>query len=164
MSPTLQNRQHAVNAGSGRTPAGEAFNELLTQVLGLTRRFTAAGEALAKPAGQTLARWVVLAECKDSPMTVSDIARRIGLARQSVQRLADVLVSDRQCAYLDNPHHQRAKLLVPTEPGRAALAQIEAAQRQWADSLGERIGEAVLRQGCTALAAVRDALEDAGMP
>lgn len=164
MSPTLQNRQHAVNTGSGRTPAGEAFNEVLTQVLGLRRRFTAAGEALAKPAGQTLARWIVLAECKDSPMTVSDIARRIGLARQSVQRLADVLVSDGQCTYLDNPHHQRAKLLALTEPGRAALAQIDAAQRKWTDSLGERIGEKVLRQGSTALAAVRDALEDAGAP
>jgi len=36
----------------GRTPAGEAFSEVLTQVPGLTRRFTAAGEAVARPAAE----------------------------------------------------------------------------------------------------------------
>src|SRR6266540_3240666 len=63
MKPTVPTRQHAVNIAAPpppRTPAGDAFSALLGQVIGLTRRFTTVGEALAKPAGQTLARWLVL--------------------------------------------------------------------------------------------------------
>ena len=161
MSRNVRVRQDAVKTTSGRTPAGEAFNDVLTYVIRLTRRFTAAGEALAKPAGQTLARWVVLAGCKDSPASVSDIARRLELARQSVQRVADLLVREGQCAYLDNPHHQRAKLLALTGSGRATLATIEAAQRKWADVLGERIGEDVLREASADLATILNALENA---
>jgi len=89
--------------------------------------FTAAGEALAKPAGQTLARWLVLGQCRDASATVSDIARRLRLARQSVQRIADLLVADGLCFYRDNPHHQRAKLLELTAGGRSALYAIDAA-------------------------------------
>ena len=57
-------------------PAGEAFNDVLVLVLRLHGSFTAAGEALAEPAGQTLARWVVLDQCRDAPATVSDIGLR----------------------------------------------------------------------------------------
>jgi hypothetical protein len=68
MEPTVAVRQHVVNAEAGppsRTPAGDAFTTFLGQVIGLTRRFTTIGEALAKPAGQTLARWLVLEAIQD---------------------------------------------------------------------------------------------------
>ncbi len=51
---------------------------------------TAAGDVLARPAGQTSARWQVLAAVEDAPATVADVARALGLARQSVQREADL--------------------------------------------------------------------------
>jgi len=137
---------------------------VLGQVIRLNRSFTAAAEALTKPAGQTLARWLVLGECKHSPSTVSDIARRLRLARQSVQRVADVLAGDGLCAYRDNPHHQRAKLLELTPAGRTVLARVDAAQRQWSDALGARIGEPVLRQASTALAPVVEAVDSAAAP
>src|ERR671924_955082 len=97
MKPTVAVRQHVVNADAqppSRTPAGDAFTAFLGQVIGLTRRFTGVGEALARPAGQTLARWLVLEAVQDAPATVAQIARRLHLARQGVQRLADVLVRD----------------------------------------------------------------------
>ena len=106
MKPTVAVRQHVVNAEDeppSRTPAGDAFTTLLGQVIGLTRRFTTAGEALAKPAGQTLARWLVLETIQDKPATVAQIGRTLHLARQGVQRLADVLVRDDLAAYEDNP-------------------------------------------------------------
>ncbi len=164
MSSTVQSRQHAVKTRPERSPAGEAFNDVLGQIIRLNRCFTAAAEALTKPAGQSLARWLVLGECKDSPSSVSDIARRLRLARQSVQRVADVLEGEGLCAYRDNPHHQRAKLLELTPAGRTALTQIEAAQRQWSDELGARIGEPVLRQASVALAPVVEAAESAAAP
>jgi DNA-binding MarR family transcriptional regulator len=149
MEPMVAARQHVVNTDPGppsRTPAGDAFTTLLGQVIGLTRRFTTAGEALAKPAGQTLARWLVLETIQDRPATVAQIARSLLLARQGVQRLADVLVRDGLAAYEDNPAHRRAKLLRITPEGRTALRTIQTAQAAWADALGATIGEEELRQ------------------
>jgi DNA-binding MarR family transcriptional regulator len=124
---------------------------VLLLVLRLNGSFTAAGEALAKPAGQSLARWVVLDQCRDSPATVSDIARRLHQARQSVQRVADLLVDDGLCVYQENPHHQRAKLVALTEAGRATLYGIDVAQRHWCDDLGDKIGRATLQRTAAGL-------------
>jgi len=157
---TVDVRQNAVKFPAPRSPAGEAFNDVLVLVLRLHGSFTAAGEALAKPAGQTLARWVVLDQCRDAPATVSDIGRRLRLARQSVQRIADLLVADGLCVYQDNPHHQRAKLLELTPAGRAALYAIDAAQHSWCDTLGNKIGEPALRRTAAALQRITGAVEN----
>ena len=164
MEPRIAERQHAVNVVAEpppRTPAGDAFTILLGQVIALTRRFTAVGEALAKPAGQTLARWLVLEVVQDTPATVAEIARRLHLARQSVQRLADVLVRDGLAAYQDNPAHRRAKLVRLTPEGRTALRAIQTAQVAWADAIGAELGEAELRQASVVLDRVLEALRKA---
>jgi DNA-binding MarR family transcriptional regulator len=154
MSPTVPRRQHAVKGvpePGPRTPAGDAFTALLLQVIRLSGRFTAAGEALARSAGQTLARWLVLEAIQDGPATVAQVARTMGLARQSVQRLADVLVGDGFAAYEDNPAHRRARLLRLTPAGRDALHTIQAAQRRWADAVAAELGEAELKEASTFL-------------
>jgi DNA-binding MarR family transcriptional regulator len=162
MEPTVAVRQHVVNADAKppeRTPAGDALTALLGQVIGLTRRFTTIGEALAKPAGQTLARWLVLETIQDTPATVAQIARALHLARQGVQRLADLLVRDGLAAYRDNPAHRRAKLLQLTPQGRSALHTIQTAQAAWADALGAKLGEADLRQASILLDRVLEAVQ-----
>ena len=159
MDPTVSGRQHVVNEGlPARTPAGDALTDLIMQVVRLIRDFSAAGEALAKPAGQTLARWLVLEEVKDGPASVAQIARQLHLARQGVQRLADVLVRDGLAVYEPNPAHRRAKLLRLTPKGRSALRTVQAAQRTWADALGAALGEAELRQASAVLDRVLDAV------
>jgi DNA-binding MarR family transcriptional regulator len=162
MESTISARQHVVNSEAGppsRTPAGDAFTTLLGQVIGLTRRFTTIGEALAKPAGQTLARWLILEAVQDAPATVAQIARGLHLARQGVQRLADLLVRDGLAVYEDNPAHLRAKLLRLTPQGDAALRTIQAAQQAWADALGAELGEADLRQASIILDRVLQAVQ-----
>jgi DNA-binding MarR family transcriptional regulator len=159
MSPTLPGRQHVVNdAAPERTPAGDALTDLVMQVVRLIRDFTTVGEALARPAGQTLARWLVLEAVQDQPATVAEIARRMHLARQGVQRLADVLVRDGLAVYEPNPAHRRAKLLRLTPQGRSALRTIQAAQKTWADALGAELGEADLRQASAVLDRVLEAV------
>jgi DNA-binding MarR family transcriptional regulator len=159
MNPTVSGRQHVVNDGPpARTPAGDALTDLVMQVVRLIRDFTAAGEALARPAGQTLARWLVLEAVQDQPATVAQIARDMHLARQGVQRLADVLVRDGLAVYEPNPAHRRAKLLRLTAEGRSALRTVQAAQRAWADALGAELGETDLRQASAVLDRVLDAV------
>src|ERR1700676_1834000 len=126
---------------SQRTPAGDAFTAFLMRIFPLNHRLTAAGELLAKRAGQTLARWLVLETVAGRPATVAEIARCLGQARQGVQRHADLLVSDGLACYIDNPRHRRANLLGATPAGLAALSQIQEGQRRWVDRLGGEIGE-----------------------
>lgn len=134
-----------------RTPAGDAFSRLVVQVLQLNGLLTAAGDEMARPAGQTSARWQVLAAAEHAPMTVAQIARALNLARQSVQRVADLLEADGLAAYEENPGHRRAKLVVLTPKGRRALEAIQGAQRVWADALGGAIGEVELRRASATL-------------
>jgi DNA-binding MarR family transcriptional regulator len=155
MVKSVPNRQDAVKTRvrrGVRTPVGDAFSELVVQVFRLNGLLAAAGDSLAQPAGQTSARWRILAAVQDEPSTVAQIARRWGLARQSVQRVADVLVDEGYCAYEENPGHRRAQLLRITPRGRRALRTIQEQQRAWADALGEEIGEADLRRANAILA------------
>jgi DNA-binding MarR family transcriptional regulator len=128
------------------------------RVFQLDGLFGAAGDALAKPAGQTSARWQVMATIEDGPATVAQIARRLRLARQSVQRVADLLEADGIAAYEDNPGHRRAKLLRLTADGAESLRTIQIAQRRWANTLGAEIGERDLRQASSVLGRVLDSL------
>src|SRR5579872_2752090 len=135
MRSTVRKRQHAVNAEAAvprRTPAGDAFGALSILILRLGAHLTAAGDTLARPAGQTSARWQVLAVIENEPATVAQIARSLGLARQSVQRIADVLAEEGLATYQDNPAHRRAKLLQLLPHGRAVLRVIQTAQQPWA--------------------------------
>lgn len=161
MTENVSERQDAVNVAP-HTPAGEAFTDLVVQVFRLNGALVAAGDALAKPAGQTSARWKLLAAIENGPATVAEIARVFGLARQSVQRVADLLVEDELAVYRDNPRHRRAKLLALTPAGGKVIRKIQSAQREWANRLGAQVGEDSLRRGVAALATVMEAVEDLG--
>lgn len=143
----VKKRQHAVNVGrGGLTPAGGALSALVVRILRLGERLNAAGDALARPAGQTSARWRVLAAIEEAPATVAQIAREFELARQSVQRIADALAREGLASFEDNPEHQRARLLRLTGDGQRALRKIQGAQRAWANALAAEIGKGPLVQ------------------
>jgi DNA-binding MarR family transcriptional regulator len=164
MSKSLRHRQHAVNTETiettpaPRTPAGDAFSILAILVLRIGGFLAAAGDDLSRPVGQTSARWQILASVEHEPVTVAQIARTLGLARQSVQRIADVLTEEGLTAYEDNPAHRRAKLLRLLPDGRTVLRAIQAAQRPWANALGAQIGESDLRRASKILERVLEVL------
>jgi DNA-binding MarR family transcriptional regulator len=89
-----------------------------------------AGERLASTAGQTHARRMVL-QAAEGGATVPDIARRLGLHRQGVQRIADELVAEGLGRYDENPRHRLSKLFVVTDQGTAALSAIHRAHDKW---------------------------------
>ena len=92
-------------------------------------------------------------------MSVAQIARVLGVARQGVQRLADVLEGEGLIAYADNPQHQRAKLVRLTAEGAARLGAIEIAQAGWADGLGAAFTSAELDAARAVMARVMEMLE-----
>jgi DNA-binding MarR family transcriptional regulator len=143
-----------------RSSAGQGVAELAVRILRLEGILTAAGDALAAPSGQSSARWRVLAAVEEQPLTVAQIARAWSLARQSVQRVADLLARDGLVAYEDNPGHRRAKLVRLTRRGRATLREIQEAQRRWADDLGARLVERDLQTANRILSDILDTLAE----
>ncbi len=131
---------------AARTPAGDALTDLVLPVFEVNGEFLAAADDISRPAGLTPAWWQVLGSTLDEALPVAEIARRVGLglARQSVQRVADRLVEKGWAEYIDNPQHKRARLVRPTEKGETALSKLSSAQHAWADAVGEQVGEAEL--------------------
>lgn len=134
------------------------MSAVAVQVLRLAGLLLEAGDALAAPSGQTSARWRVLAAVEDAPATVATVARALGQARQSVQRVADLLAAEGLAAYDDNPGDRRAMLLRLTARGRATLGAIQEAQRGWADALGATVGARELAAANATLSRLTDAL------
>ena len=142
MKDSLAERQQTVNISepqSSRTAPGDAFSALVVKIVKLNGRLLVAGDALAKPTGQTSARWQVLAAAEHEPATVAQIARALELTRQSVQRVANVLVAERLASFEANPKDKRADLFTLTKTGQATLREIQMRQRVWADALGAAI-------------------------
>ncbi|MFF2504112.1 MarR family winged helix-turn-helix transcriptional regulator [Streptomyces sp. NPDC058067] len=110
-------------------------------VFRLNGQFLSVSEDLARPAGLTAARYQVLGAVLREPLPVAGIARVMGITRQSVQRVADLLTAQGLARYEPNPAHRRAKLLTPTEEGRAATALIGPGHAALAEQLAAALGE-----------------------
>ena len=116
------------------------LSDLALTTFRLNGQVLALAEDLARPVGLTAARWQVLGAVLSEPLPVSAIAREMGMARQSVQRIADILVDSGLAEYMDNPAHRRAKLLAPTDEGLAAVRRIDPAHAQAAQALVATLG------------------------
>ena len=81
----------------------DPLNDLVLSIFWLNGFFLDAADRLTAGSGLTTARWQVLGAVLHEPLTVAAIARDMGLARQSVQRTADLLVEEGLCEYLPNP-------------------------------------------------------------
>jgi DNA-binding MarR family transcriptional regulator len=100
------------------------------------------GDAIAATVGQTQARWQVLSAASGSPQTVPQIARVLGVTRQNVQRIADLLVADGAAEYRDNPDHRASPHLVLTKSGRAAFDQLMKAASGYYARLARKVSAA----------------------
>jgi DNA-binding MarR family transcriptional regulator len=120
----------------------ELLSGMALTVFKLNGQFLGVAEELARPVGLTAAHWQVLGAVLPAPLPVAGIAREMGITRQAVQRIADILAANGMVEYLPNPAHRRAKLVAPSERGREAVQRIGPAHAAFADLLCETLGDA----------------------
>ncbi|MFF8831803.1 MarR family winged helix-turn-helix transcriptional regulator [Streptomyces sp. NPDC015131] len=137
----------------------ELLSSTALGVFRLNGQFLAVSEKLARPAGITASWWQVLGAVLREPLPVSGIARAMGITRQSVQRIADLLVEEGLAEYRPNPAHRRAKLLAPTPLGRDTIARIEPGHAELADRLAAELGEEAFAETAAVLERLSEALE-----
>ncbi len=116
------------------------WGEMVVSIFRLNTLFLSLGNEIARPAGQTSARWFVLAAAYMQPQTVSQIARRMGVSRQGVQRTADLLWKENFLIFRENKEHKNANLVELTEKGRKAMEAIAKEQKIWAEQWIKKIG------------------------
>ncbi len=125
-----------------QTEAGQAFTDVILEVFRVNGLLMDAGDRLTAPLGLTSARWKVLGAIglEGRPLTVAMIARRMGLARQSVQRVVNDLEAGGLVYLTSNPDHQRAPLVARTARGERAYADIMRHHVAWSNDLAAHLG------------------------
>jgi DNA-binding MarR family transcriptional regulator len=146
---------------TGYSTGGRLFTELVLEIFRFNGQLVFVGDRMTRSLGLSTARWQILGAIAlaEVPLTVADIARNMGLQRQSVQRTVDVLVNAGLVVTQENPNHQRARLVVFTRKGRAAYAQAIAIQTGWANKAAATVQEARLRSALLTLRTLRASLE-----
>lgn len=105
-----------------------------------------AGDVLAADEGLTSARWQVLGSIwlAGRPLTVPQIARRMGLTRQSVHATVARLVADGLVGLARNADHRRSQRVGLTDLGRAGYQALDRRQAAWANRLADGLGLSAL--------------------
>ena len=142
--------------------AGRLFTDMVLEVFRLGGLLASEGDRLTADLGLTSARWKVLGAIalEGRPLTVAQIARRMGLTRQSVQRLVNELTRDGFVELHSNPDHRRAPLVARSAAGEAAYAEVMARYDAWAVRLATGLDRNALSNGQATLAAMIRRLEE----
>jgi DNA-binding MarR family transcriptional regulator len=145
-----------------RTKVGEAATEVILATFRANGLLLESGDLLAGGEGLTSARWQVLGAIAlaERPLTVPQIARRMGLSRQSVHATVGRLVTSGLVELAPNADHQRSQLVRLTELGRERYRAMDRRQAAWVDRLAHGLRRSdlettaeVLRELCRRLEA-----------
>jgi DNA-binding MarR family transcriptional regulator len=135
----------------------DAWSEFVLAVFAVNGLINEAGERISRPLGQSAARWHVLGRAFQ-PQTVAQMAADMGHARQSVQRVADVLQREGLIAYRPLSTDRRTKLVELTPLGHEVLGEIYQRQVAWFADITSHLTEDRLRRLTTSLREVSNIL------
>jgi len=147
-----------------RTPEGGAATDVVLATFRANGLLHAAGHRLAEQEGLTAARWQVLGALAlaGRPLTVPQIARRMGLTRQAVQVTVNRLVGEALAEVGDNLDHRRSPLIWLTELGSQKYAALDQRQARWINALAAGLQISDLATTARLLHELGDRLEKTG--
>lgn len=145
-----------------RTPTGEAATELILSAFRANGLLLDAGDLLGADEGLTSARWQVLGAVAlaERPLTVPQIARRMGLTRQSVHATVNRLVRDGFLELGPNADHRRSPLVGLTMQGSVKYEALDARQVMWINRLARGIARSDIETAVQVLDELSRRLED----
>ena len=144
--------------------SGELFNELMTETSRLNGLLVAGEHQLAKDLRLSNAHWQVLTTIDETPLSMAQIARRLGVTRQGVRRTADALGRRELIAFQDNPDHRRAKLVAMTDYGRSVLGRAKKRQMDWCDRIAKNFSSQEIVAATRMMRALCAGLGDGDVP
>ena len=150
-----------IQAAETRTPEGELATEVILSAFRANGLLLAAGDLLATEDGLTSARWQVIGAIAiaQRPLTVPQIARRMGLTRQTVHTTINRLLADGVVELVPNKDHQRSQLVRLTELGQDRYQAIDQEQAAWVNRLAAGLARSDLDTAARVLAELCTRLE-----
>lgn len=121
-------------------PRVEEYRLLIAEVAELVGHSRASSDVLAQNVGQSVARWHLMSVLSGGPHSVAAAARRLGLTRQSVQRVANDLLADGLAISTPDPSDARAPLIELTQLGEQLVTQLYDESEVERTALVERAG------------------------
>jgi len=120
------------------TPQSLLVTDLIRSALRLASKSNKHGNELVKHLGLTSARWQTLGELlfAVSPLTVSQLARQMGISRQAVQRLVNDMAKDHLVGFKENRSDLRADFVVISKIGRSTYLKAHDASQDFTNQLG----------------------------
>ncbi len=146
-----------------KTPASNALTDLIRTVLRMNATVQKSGTRLMRGTGITNARWQTLSElfALSKRVTVSELARHMGLTRQAVQRLADDMADDGLVEFAENPGDARSMHLLLTEAGRATYHDALEREWQWTNAIAEDFDVEQIQNAVALLEAITQKIQTA---
>ena len=142
-----------------RSEAGEAFTELVLELLATGGAVERHGARLARTVGLTPSQWQVMGGAWNESRTVPQIARRMGLSRQACHRTAQGLVANGLARLESNPDHRSSPFLRLTARGVRRIERLNEEQIRWSNHVGGGLNRGPILAAARALRRVREALE-----
>lgn len=139
----------------------DEFQDVLLSIFQLHGRVLQAADLMSAEFGLSGARWQVMKVVERGPMTVSQIARRLGLQRQSVQRTVAHIEEQGLVRLLPNVDHARASLVSLSPEGQRILAALHRRQQSWLDRCTRGLGRADLERAASLLGDLAERVEQA---
>lgn len=143
----------------------DAYRILMAQVYELAAVSRRDSESIAAEQGVTVTQWHTMSVLSEgATATVPQVAARLGVTRQAVQRVADHLVDRGLLQRISNPRHDTSPLLQLTPSGDDVL------RRLWDHSDGPRarmladVGTRSMEEAAATLQDLLAALKERGQP
>jgi DNA-binding MarR family transcriptional regulator len=105
------------------------------------------------PAGE---RAVLIELAAEGPRTVPDMAQARPVSRQHIQTLVNALMKRGLVRLIENPRHQRSKLVELTRVGSALAKTVRSREEKTLAQLGRELDSAELEQAAETLGHVRE--------
>ena len=107
-----------------------AFQRLVSEIFRINGTLLSVADRLARDLDITPARWQAIAVIQREPATVSEISRRLGIRRQSVQPTVNRMRDQGIVRLKRNPGHRRAPLVELTPFGQKIWTELLNRQEQ----------------------------------
>jgi DNA-binding MarR family transcriptional regulator len=125
-------------------PTPHSVVELLFTVRGFAQISDEIGKSLVASLNLSIGQWRILrvAGRTPQPLTVPQIARRLRLTRQAVQRAADDLVERGLLSFENNQDHMSSPILILTASGSVTFAEVQRREHSLGLCLHDELSDA----------------------
>lgn len=142
------------------TAAGEAMQELMLEIISAFFLLRAVGKRIGAVTATDSGYWGMLRSLKlEGAQTVPQIARSRPVSRQHIQKLANAMIAEGVIESINNPAHQRSKLLRLTPKGEAVFAEISERIAQEAEGFAQNMETEELQASVKVLRQLSKALK-----